>query len=273
MRGTCWLSVLWVSGVLGDAAALGGLPRVDGAKAPAGVPHPIVREERRVTVDGRPEVWRLEWRQPPVPECSAESDEWSTCPCSGYAFGERGELDLVRRRGGKEIERLSLTPLFTGDMGFAAGAILRRVEPRESDYRDDEDEDLPRRVHRRPPAQIMKLEDYDHDGRASEFLLQVDVLPCGKRMAVAVGVSRSNPHLHVFHARDEPEEPLVLRIDQWEALRDASGPIRRVDWKCGDHASDTETELELQAGPRGIEVWEREYECDEDGHRGRLIRE
>ena len=35
-----------------------------------------------------------------------------TCPCSGFASAENGKLFLVRMRGGREIERMNLGPLF-----------------------------------------------------------------------------------------------------------------------------------------------------------------
>ena len=248
-----------------------------------------LREERVVQVNGHPEVWRLEWRAKPVPECGPTDFGWETCPCEGFAFGERGPLDLVRLRGGKEIERLSLTPLFDGDddlFGRGRGAILRRVKPTAADEEEDSREQqragaglpdtarLASAVRARPPESVMNLGDYDHDGQATEFLLQIGAGFCDWREAVVVGVSHSEPHLHAFHAIGQ-REPLALHPDHWKALLAAKGPIRRVDtsWggQCGNHGSETETELELSADSRGISVSWYEYECDANGHRGRLI--
>src|SRR5205085_690506 len=122
------------------------------------------------------EIWRLVWEAPPKPACAAGTADWYTCPCIGFAFGERGRLDLVRLRGGHEVERMSLAPLFDEDETDAPGEVtLRRVEPSESDHDGDlEDEDLPGLVAHRPSDRILELADYDHDGRATEFLLQVE---------------------------------------------------------------------------------------------------
>ncbi len=252
---------------------LGGSEPAVGSMAPAGPAGPVVREERTVHLDGHAELWRLEWRERPAPVCFPPDPGWFTCPCIGFEYGESGELDLVRLREGREIERLPLTPLFEDQVDGKTGAILRRHETRDGDLDDVEDPDLEARVRARPLARIMELADYDRDGQATEFLLQVAADPCGKRLHVAVGVSRGDPHLHVFRSLAHPERPLILRLDHWQALRDHAGPVRQVDWQCGDHAADTETELELRAGPHGISVREREYDCTPDDKRGKLLGE
>ena len=58
----------------------------------------LLREQRWVTIGGKTERWRLEWEAPPQPVCAPDEDYWATCPCSGFAFGESGKLDLVRFR-------------------------------------------------------------------------------------------------------------------------------------------------------------------------------
>ena len=59
----------------------------------AGSTKPIAREEVKVVVDGVEEVWRLEWLTPPRPVCGPEDDDWMTCPCEGFAFGEWGDFN------------------------------------------------------------------------------------------------------------------------------------------------------------------------------------
>src|SRR5258706_785750 len=76
---------------------------------------PVVREERTAEVNGVSEVWRLEWLHPPGLICAPDDPVWFTCPCHGFEFGEEGELDLVRLRSSREVERLHLTPLFRTD--------------------------------------------------------------------------------------------------------------------------------------------------------------
>jgi hypothetical protein len=118
----------------------------------------------------------------------------------------------------------------------------------------------------------MRFGDYDHDGSATEFVLQIGTLPCGKRMSVVVGVSRHNKRLHAFSSVRHSETPLVLQAGHWESLLTAKGPIKVIHWQCGDHASDIEEELELKAENGRIHVTLRVYECKDNG-RGRLIKE
>lgn len=236
---------------------------------------PVTREEHKVVVDGVEEHWRLEWATPPSPACSPdEPDVWSTCPCSGFAFGERGNLVLVRKKkpGGDE-ERFALRQLFAGDFdapGNVGEVVLRRWDVQEEDMDQSDSPDFAERVQARPPATVMRFRDYDHDGQATEFILQVGTLPCGKKMSVAIGVSRQNPRLHAFRTTEHPERPLVLQAWQWESLLGAKAPIKVTDWKCGDHGSDAETELELAVDENGIHATNWTYECDQDGRRGKF---
>ena len=87
-------------------------------------------------------------------------------------------------------------------------------------------------------------------------------------MSVAIGVARSTGRLHVLSTVEHPERPLVMQSSHWESLRRATAPIKLVDWLCGDHGSDTETELELSTDKDGIHVTRTEYKCDENGKRG-----
>ncbi|MBI4965775.1 MAG: hypothetical protein HY913_21030 [Desulfomonile tiedjei] len=245
-----------------------------GTSAFAGNPASVIREERKVTIDGVEELWRLEWLSTPSPACSPDQPEWMTCPCNGFAFGERGNLVLVRNRPGYEEERLALTRLFDGDFdlpGKAGEAFLRRWDVDAKDVDENDAGALASRVRARPFATVMRFGDYNHDGRPTEFLLQVGTLPCGKIMSVAVGVSRGKDRLHVFGSVENPEKPLVLQASHWEALLKARGPIKVVDWVCGDHGSETETELELSAQAEGIRATRIEYRCKEDGSRGDLV--
>jgi hypothetical protein len=52
-----------------------------------------------------------------------------------------------------------------------------------------------------------------------------------------------------------------MQRENWEALRDASGPIEVSDWPCGDHGADTETTLRLRWTPDGVEATRREFTC------------
>jgi hypothetical protein len=248
-----------------------------GPEAPATTSTAVVREEKAVEVDGISEIWRLEWTQPPDPICAPGDGGWYTCPCEGFAFGESGELDLVRIRSSREVDRLRLTAFFLeSDL-----AVLQRWPVVES---DDEwiDADLDGRlaefretVRKRPPVSVLDVGDFNRDGRATEFLLQVGVMPCGKRQSILVGVSPDRPRLHAFGSADHPEKPLVLYPSQWERLRTSSGPLRLEAWPCGDHGSEVHNEITLEVDDRGIHAALETFSCDAPGqtHGALLSRE
>src|ERR1035438_7729943 len=157
-------------------------------------PTPAVREEQNVMVDGRPEVWRLQWAAPPKPAC--EPSEISlTCPCTGFAYGEGGDLVLTRSRGGEEIDRLRLTPLFDGESPTEdrVSVVQRWLPDYDKDFQYSSMEGFPGVVSKRPVVQVMHFADYEHNGLGSEFYLQTESLPCGKSVGVVIGVSRKNP--------------------------------------------------------------------------------
>ncbi|WP_298438340.1 hypothetical protein [Geobacter sp.] len=241
----------------------------------AGDIKPVIREEHKISINGVEELWRLEWAQTPSPACGPEDPAWSTCPCTGFAFGESEELTLVRKRQGQKDERLSLTQFFSDEYDSPASsstskAVLARWEVHEKDYDDSDKPDFVARVRTRPVMRIMNFKDYDHDGNSTEFMLQVGTLPCGKLMSIIVGISSKNPHLHVFSSVRQPKQPLTLQARQ-EALRKAKAPIKMKDWQCGDHGSEQEVELELVAQNGNIHATRRTYECKENG-RGKLLK-
>jgi hypothetical protein len=219
----------------------------------------LVREEKTVVVDSVSETWRLVWKKAPKPACSPDDASSFTCPCNGFAYGESGKLDLVRFRDGREIDRLAL-----GEQ------TVQHWPSSNHDLKSDARQ-LADRVHARPVVEAMDLADYDHDGQSTEFFLQTESLPCGKRAGFVLGLSSGNRRLHIFGSALHPRQALVLQKQQWEALRSSAGPLRVLDWKCGDHASQTETELELEATGTAIRVVKREYGCDAHDHRTKLL--
>src|SRR5437773_2286373 len=69
----------------------------------------VLREEQGVTVGARFERWRLVWQEPPKPECaSTDKSAAFDCTCSGYRYGEKGHLALVRLGNGQVDDRLEL---------------------------------------------------------------------------------------------------------------------------------------------------------------------
>ena len=225
----------------------------------------------------RSSSWRLQWQRPPIPACGPEQIETAgTCPCTGFAYGEMGELDLVRRREGHPDERFALTPLFReeenpGTEDQSHRAVLQRWPVLEADFDRSDSTDLAPIIRARAPARVMMTGDYNHDGAASEFLLQVGTSPCGKREAVLIGVSRADSALHAFSSVAHPERPLVLEINLWEHLRRSRGKITGVEWACGDHASETETVVQLWLDEGGLNGERVQYECIAGRGRGRVV--
>jgi hypothetical protein len=198
---------------------------------------PSLREQTEITVDGVKETWRLEWTSPPVPDCV--DDAFTSCACAGFAYGEKGDLDLVRTRPGQPDDRLHLGPLFEGGK---ARLMRWSVGPKPPAKPASMLE-----LSMRPLAHVIKLADYDHDGRATEFVLQVGAQACGHAPSIVVGISKSKPTLHAFATSDKPAEPLELdRRGDWDKLASKS-PTTVVEVACGDHGADTESSVELSA--------------------------
>src|SRR5580765_7536557 len=187
----------------------------------------MIREQKAVMINGARESWRLQWDSLPQSACGLEDLEVAlTCQCAGFAYGETGRLTLVRLRPGHPQERLELAPFFKdqGSPAAAGMAVLQRWRPIPAAAHDEDDDwhhaadfDFLKRVQARGSSDLMRFGDYNHDGRASEFLLQVGLRPCGRAQMVLVGVSRRNPQLHVFATAEAPEQPLVLPVETWSA--------------------------------------------------------
>jgi hypothetical protein len=119
----------------------------------------------------------------------------------------------------------------------------------------------------------MAIADYNHDGRASEFVVLTNSLPCGHTYGTLIGVSPNEPKLHAFGSIAHPDSPLVLPTQAWTKLRTSKGPFRVVDWQCGDHGSQQENDFEVEATPGGFKVTRYSYSCPEGGTHGKLTEE
>ncbi len=234
----------------------------------------LIREERRVVVNGVEEVWRLQWKSPPKPVCDA-NELWMaiTCPCQGFAYGESGQLDLVRLVNGHEVDRLELTPLFDEVPTGQGMAVVQRWKPQEKDFTDLEAVGFESKAHSRPVVTIMKLEDFNHDGQATEFFLQNGTEPCGKATGIVVGLTPKKPHLHAFGTALNPDKPLTMKIWEWKALLASAHTGEILDWRCWDHGSDGETDIELSVSKGDILGIRREFSCTEAGKRDMLLSE
>ncbi len=251
--------------------SLNALAQNDSGRQSTEYPTSTIREEQNIVVDGATETWRLQWAATPTPYCGADERDVSlTCPCMGFAYGESGDLYVTRLRNGIEIDRLRLTPIF----GEYPAVVQRWAVDDERDFKLSERDDFELIVGKRPTVQVMNFADYDHDGKRTEFYLQTEVAPCGKSVGVVIGLSTDNPRLHVFGTVSNPGKPLYLQKREWEALRDASSaPVRVLDWACGDHGADTETELQLRWSSQGVDGSRREYTCPSKNKSRSLISE
>jgi hypothetical protein len=221
----------------------------------AGLPHAArartrnftVREQRSLVVHGIEETWQLVWVGRYHPACAPDDMDSSTSmPCSGIAYGEYGNLWLVRRRHGREVERMDLRPIFGHfdypDYHMSGKAYVRRWPFERGDY-GREGPAFVAEVKRRPVSTIMKFADYDRDGQATEFLIQVGTLGGGVQLFAAVGVSTRNPHLHALSSVEKPGAPVEMQLRPWNALLTATRPTRLTTWQCDDHDSDVQQDL------------------------------
>jgi hypothetical protein len=175
------------------------------------------------------------------------------------------------------VERFDLAPIFDNEMDQpmkkGEGALQRR-QPRISDMKRfvDGDPRLSSEIARRPVISLMHPADYDHDGRATEFLVQVGTLPCGKRQFAAVGVTRTAPRLHALGSAAHPEKPLVMPLHAWQALLKSPHPSPVLIWECDDHGSEVRSLLTVSADHGRIRAVDRDYGCRSQGDEGRLVK-
>ena len=230
----------------------------------------LVRAQKTLVVNGARESWRLQWDAVPDSACGPEDMAVAlACPCSGFAYGEVGKLVLVRMRKGTTPERLELASFFQGQgapgsVGGAGDAVVQRWRPKPATAHDEEDDwhhaadfDFIKRVHARGSTEVLKLADYNHDGQATEFLLQVGAGGCGKHQMVLVGVSRYNPHLHVFASAEAPDQPLTLLAPVWAAVLRSPKPAHVMESSCDDPEREVESSLTV-AARRGVFHVQRE---------------
>ncbi len=247
------------------------------AAAPRRAHKPVVREQVEVEFMGSTEKWRLQWASAPTRVCDVGGPEWTTCLCAGFAFGEEGELELVRSVGSRPEERLRLSPYFDDqeNPGQGGKAVLSRWPhlPEDDARAADPKRKAPSvvEIHSRRPVRILNLHDFDHDGWATEFMLQVGAGPCGHQASILVGISYRAPTLHAFGTAEHPKTPLVLPPRAWRRLRDEKPPLEVVDVACGDHGSAEESVFFVSADSDGLHATEKTYGCGEGFKRGKLL--
>jgi hypothetical protein len=182
-------------------------------------------------------------------------------------------------RPGHPQERLALAPFFKDQGAPAAGglAVLQRWRPIPAAAHDEDDDwhhaadfDFLARVQARGATGIMKFGDYNHDGRASEFLLQVGLRPCGRPRMALIGVSRRNPRLHAFASAETPEQPLLLPAESWAALLKGTKPVQVQEDSCDDPGTEaaTSSTVTIQGGVFHVRRESRPCPKTDDGESG-----
>jgi hypothetical protein len=246
--------------------------------APPLLARPVVRAEQTLTVRGVPETWQLVWTDQPGPWCGIDAiKDANGCSCEGFAYAEAGHMVLVRKRAGKEIERMALDPLFAAPGGNAADAmtVLARwpTDPADAKRAAAGDTGLAAAILRRPAVAAIRLGSYAGDGTATQFLLQIDTWYCGHRAYVAVGVTKQQPHLHALTSRAHPDRPLVMEGGAWAALAHGPGQHVSTQLACGEYGSETQTDLVVSAANGQIAVKKRTYQCHDHTEVGAMTSE
>jgi hypothetical protein len=242
-------------------------------------PAEFLREQRTLSIGGKSEQWQLVWEGRPKQICGPQDVEMAaTCPCTGFAYGEMGKLALVRKQGGKEVDRLALGQFFddlpASDSAGLAAMQWRPLEPGDMHLLGEPATPaFLAQVQKRPGPHTIVPGDYDKDGTAAEFLVQISAGPCGHTDYMLVGTSRARPKLHGFGSADHPGDLLTMPGSAWQALLTARGPTSVTAWPCGDHGSDVRHELILSASAGAIRVRQQTWSCPDEGQAERLLRE
>jgi hypothetical protein len=230
---------------------------------------PLLRERAEVTINGVKEQWSLRWDTPPKPFCEYPEDAM-TCPCAGFGYGETGKLSLIREREGMPKEKLLLDPMFDGGFNPSEASILQKYEYIDADG-DLTSEQFQESITKRKPASILQLKDYNGDGLAAEFVLQVGAGPCGHRQGVLLGVDARGGPIRVFGTKTNPAAPLSLEMKTWDSFL-FKNSFDSVEFGCGDHGSEDETVLHLSAKDGEFNAVEERFDCSgKGGTRGKSI--
>jgi hypothetical protein len=179
-------------------------------------------------------------------------------------YAERGKAHLSRTREGSVLQDFTLASIYSSGFDLPERLEFETILPawpkEVGDEKTTDDTTLAEKIRLRHRVPIFDLHDYDRDGGATEFVLPVGGVGCAFHGYIALGISRIMPTIHVFGTATHPKEPLVLRRNGWQILRD-NGQGKYTDVTCGDRGADTETEIELKTDAAGIHVIERQYAC------------
>jgi hypothetical protein len=230
---------------------------------------PLVRERVTVMINGVTETWSLRWEAPPAPYCDIPEDAM-TCPCTGFGYGETGSLSLIRERVGMPKEKLLLDPMFSDGAAPSTASILLRSPFQEIDGGYSTEQLKEERAKRRPVS-VLQLKDFNQDGLAAEFVLQVNAGPCGHQQGVLLGVEARGGPLKVFGGAANPGAPLVLEYSNWFNFLMKSS-FDSLEFGCGDHGSEEEMVIHLSIKDGAFVAEQEVFDCTgKDGMRGKSM--
>jgi hypothetical protein len=221
---------------------------------------PDIRESRMVMVDGVMEEWRVRFISPSGAYPSIPPDEWN-CIESFYNHFDRGDAVLERLRDGVVIERIDHLPCAEGSYMPCPYSLLipRHAVP----YPFDEASATAATLEHLPWITWLDIADYNHDGQATEFAVNVGRIACAVQVSLVVGVTRDRPRFHVL--RWANGDTMSNAVDQtwWDDVRDRSRG-EHVSIACGDHGYPGEQRIRWWPTPHGLayRVIEREMPGD-----------
>jgi hypothetical protein len=142
----------------------------------------------------------------------------------------------------------------------SASAKLRRWAPTAAEQKAIKAPSLVE-LQARELAPLMVFGDYDHDGRATEFVLAIGSVPCGHVQSVVIGIDKRDGKLHAFGTAEKPAQPVVLeRPGDWEKVK-GKLPVDLLEYPCGDHGAETETHALVTADAAGLHVTSTSKKC------------
>ena len=202
---------------------------------------PDVAEEHRVTVDGVDEVWRVRFTQPPAAPApvreEADCAEW-------YFRGFDPRRAVIERvRDGVVVERFEDPAAGVAVEGQLPPISRELLIPARVRLPAGQRAPTLAQSERLPRPTILSVGDYDHDGRAVEFVLDLGPFICGNSLSGVVGLSRDRPRLHLLEwASPARARMILLGAGDWDEVRaEPSGDM--VIWRCGNHGYDGEERL------------------------------
>ncbi len=199
---------------------------------------PNIRESHRVMVDGVEEEWRVRFETSSRPS-EEQDDEGGTCLDAFARRHDERPAVIERLRNGVVVDSLR-NACMSGDSG--GGCFPHLLIPRRVQSTMRQPSPTPAQLERTPWITVLDIGDYNHDGRAWEFALNIGYLICGHPVSAVIGITRDQPRLHTLRWADNQPMALINDLRQWDAVR-AHPRGEMVIWGCWDHGYGAEKRL------------------------------